>query len=173
MRSVSLVGSLVDRFCFKLLVKCVDLLPLYQFYNPKFSNWYHCFFLWLVWINQRLMGWYIQFTLVSAGDILGFVLFSYHIYDRKRFKVRIGWHDYGGLVCPKICGLGQQAGDPARWFSTSSVPEGCLLESQEEPTLQVKFKGCLLENFLLLGLTQVFNWLDEAYPCYKEQLLHS
>ena len=58
-------------------------------------------------------------------------------------------------------------------FLAQVVPEGRLLESQEEPMLQVKFKGCLLENFLLLGLIQVFNWLDEAYPCYKEQLLHS
>lgn len=58
-------------------------------------------------------------------------------------------------------------------FPARVVPEGHLLESQEEPPLQVKFKGCLLENFLLLGLTQVFNWLDEAYSCYKEQLLHS
>ena len=106
-------------------MKCVDLLPLYQFYNPKFSKEYHCFFLWLVWINQQLIDWLFwvgtyNLTLVSAGDILGFVLFSYHIYGRKRFKVGIGWHDYGGLVCPKICGLGQQAGDPERWFSSSS-----------------------------------------------------
>ena len=57
-------------------------------------------------------------------------------------------------------------------FPAQVVPEDHLLESQEEPMLQ-KFKGCLLENFLLLGLIQVFNWLDEAYPCYKEQLLRS
>lgn len=69
----------------------------------------------------------------------------------------------------KICGVGQQLGEPqGPMFHFQS--EASLLLNQEEPTLQVKPKGSLLENSVLFVggwifcSRQAFDGLDEAHP---------
>ena len=75
-----------------------------------------------------------------------------YVYN-KRCIFRIDFHNYGNWQVQNLQG---------RWHAREPGKEPTL-QPKSEPVLQMKFKGSLLENYLLLHLTG--EW-DEAHSHY-------